>query len=128
MIRILAWLMAFTLAAAPAYADVCAANSKKAADNAVTLLSYLPAMMSFCAPCGDTGARRLPIQNARVAKDGDGADAFQVLVSDQPIDLAYIYIPKSTTSKTWINLGLVVRCAPVTAFDPLQLPDNMVAP
>lgn len=128
MIRMLVGLMVLTTAAAPAYADVCAANSKKAADNAVTLLSYLPAMMSFCAPCGDTAARKLPVQNAHVTKDGDGADAFQVLVSDQPIDLAYIYIPKSTTSKTWINLGLVVRCAPVTAFDPLQLPDNLVSP
>lgn len=110
----------------PALADVCAANSQKAAENAVVLLKYLPAVQMYCAPCGDKTAQRKTIGKVSAVKDKDD-DYYRVVVDDEAIDLAYVFVPKSSTSPIWVNLGLMTTCAAPAEFDTLQLPDNLVA-
>lgn len=126
MFRVFLAVAVFAGMSGPALADMCELNSQKVADNAVMLLKYLPAVQTYCMACGDKTAQRKTIGKVSVAKEKDG-DHYTVVVDDAVIDLAYVFVPKSSTSPVWINLGVVTRCAPPTAFDTLQLPDNLVA-
>ncbi|MNT79816.1 hypothetical protein D3C72_2191950 [compost metagenome] len=70
-------------------ADQCQWVSREQAQTAVTALQHSMRTHTLCEPCGETKAKEMDyvlLQIQRVSPTH-----FQVLVDDQPVDLAYTY-------------------------------------
>lgn len=111
--------------ASPAMADVCAQTNKAAADKAAKVLSVIDGVLRYCAPCGDATPSSVSVRKAVAAPVADDATAYEVRVNGKVEDLAYLYVMKSASSKTWVNLGLLTGCADPSAIDILELPPGL---
>ena len=106
------WLLCTSTALADQYAYV----SLRQAVDAMKMLAESSVVHSFCAPCNDKVSRpknvRLlgigPVWEGTSAvpyRSSEGVSYWEVSVSDEPIDLAYVYIRRGSR---WENLAVAL--------------------
>ncbi len=97
-------LLLVLLLASAAFADQAMWVTKKQAEAAVKLLKTKREIKHFCAPAGDTKARREKILKvSMVRQDGDWWSA---CVNDDELDLAYVYVLDKNGK--WVNLAMAL--------------------
>jgi hypothetical protein len=97
-------ILLFMTVLVPVHADQASYVKKEQAEKAVNILRDAKQLRSFCPPCGDK--RWIPKEVARVEmKDAGYENFYEVFVNDEPIDLAYIYVP---AAGKWQNLAMAV--------------------
>lgn len=102
--KYLAALSLVLLLASAAFADQAMWIAKKEAEAAVKLLKTKKEIKHFCAPAGDTKARREKILKvSMVRQDGDW---WSTCVNDEELDLAYVYVQDKDGK--WVNLAMVL--------------------
>lgn len=111
------------LPASQASAQTCAWMPKPIAEEVVRALPDGTVGQYYCAPCKDRRARRIVVDETEIRP----LDTYnnQVLINDQPVDIAYLYV-LDLRRKRWTNLGLLVRCHEEDDVPP-TLPANRVA-
>jgi hypothetical protein len=120
-------IVATSLLATPAFADVCAWNAKPVADAAVKMLSKGTAIQEFCAPCKDTKAKRIVVDTTAIEqRDPASQSSYEIKVNGKGIDLAYTYT-LATDRKAWKNLGFAVKCDAQKDDAPAELKPDQVA-
>ncbi|HVJ65893.1 MAG TPA: hypothetical protein VM901_11600 [Bdellovibrionota bacterium] len=105
-----------------AFADQCAVLSEKQAKAAVAAISLTQRVGHLCEPCGEEpteiGGPTFDEATESVGiRKWDGhskRNQFEVLINDQPVDLAYTYVLMSTSTdngaKNYVNLALLAGC------------------
>ncbi|HEV8692628.1 MAG TPA: hypothetical protein VGQ93_00350 [Lysobacter sp.] len=84
------------------------------ATDALKVLTKNREIHEFCAPCGDATSKPIPVrqieisrvwegQNANAYRSDDGKTFWEVIVNNETIDLAYVYVRKGGK---WENLAL----------------------
>ena len=102
--KYLAALLLVLLLASAAFADQAMWITKKQAEAAVKLLKTKKEIKHFCAPAGDTKARREKILKvSMIRQDGE---YWSACVNDDEIDLAYVYVQEKGGS--WVNLAMAL--------------------
>lgn len=102
------------LTARPASADQYAYVTLQQATEAQKVLAKSHEMHEFCAPCGDAASKPMRVdlveigriwegESAKAYQAGDGETFWEVIVNNQGIDLAYVYVRQGGR---WENLAL----------------------
>ena len=97
-------LLLVLLLASAAFADQAMWITKKQAEAAVKLLNTKKEIKHFCAPAGDTKARREKIVKVSMARQG--GEYWSACVNDDEIDLAYVYVQDK--DGRWVNLAMAL--------------------
>jgi hypothetical protein len=95
------------VASFPALADECVFVSQNVAEKAAALIPKGTVIQLFCANCGDKQAKRSVVNTVTVAPEPPD---WKVMVNDENLDLAYVYILPGSGKKEWTNLGLLAAC------------------
>ena len=99
------------------WADQAACLTEKDANKAAEVLRVAKQLREYCAPCDDTGWRKVDIETVDVV---GGSCGTEVKVNGSGIDLAYVYVREDDK---WVNLAKVVG---VKVHDvPKVLPDDL---
>lgn len=110
--------LAILFAPATVSADQFAWVSPEEGARAVEFIRSAGTVRVFCKPCGDRTVRRLEVESVAVhAIEGESAYV-EVRVNDEPLDLAYVYLPEGEPPK-WRNLALRL------GLDPVDVPERM---
>jgi len=102
-----------------AYADQYLYVSLPQATNVLDVLSHNSEVHHFCAPCGDKVSRPMKIElleigrvwerhTANAYRSGSGESYWEVVINDDPVDLAYLYVRRKNK---WENLALALGLA-----------------
>lgn len=118
------WMMmaAGFLLTGPALADQCAVLVQAQAAKLEALVKAgfgVPALLSYCAPCGDAKATQLPLEELDAA---DVADFTTFRVGSNEYDAAYVYVPKEKAApySAAPSLASLIDC-PVTPDTPTAI-------
>lgn len=95
-------ILVLSLISGIAFADQCSYISNRQAKKAVRALIGAQYIHTFCEPCGDTKAQIVLADSVSLRKTGI-EKTWEVLINQQGIDLAYIYVDG-------LNLAKVVSC------------------
>ena len=91
------------LFATAAFADQAAWIAKDAAQEAAAIIKKQAVVIEYCEPCGNAKRKEIPVKTVEVKKADD--TYWEVLLNDEEIDLAYIYIKDGNL---WVNLAMQI--------------------
>lgn len=96
-------LLALIVWVSTAFADQAAWISEDQANKARAIIEKQEKIVSFCSPCKDEKAKVKTVKKVSVEKVGDGY--WEVVVNDEGIDLAYVYVLEAGE---WTNLAMLL--------------------
>jgi hypothetical protein len=106
---------ALCLLALPAHADQYQYLTLEQATRAMQAIGTDTVVQSFCAPCDEVKSQPLTVASISIGRiwEGDSAEPYasdgrtfwEVVVNDQSVDLAYVYLHRDGR---WENLALLL--------------------
>lgn len=111
--------LVLALSAAVPRLDQAAVVPRRDADFVVSLLWRQNVVVELCEPCGDTEPRFATLERAWTRPWEHDTTLWEVVVNDEPRDLAYLYVPLAYGAQagTFVNVALVAGL-PVSDVSP----------